>query len=101
MLARIISRIPALCSPFIIMIQKIRYHRKDFLCHEGCFIIAHPLCYCRTSLEENRHLERMPVWVTNIVNTLASRHRVTFKEGTNVTKQPTDSNGHDVGKPRC
>src|SRR5205085_9613511 len=32
---------------------KIRYHRKDFLCHEGCFIIAHPLRYCRTSLEEN------------------------------------------------
>src|SRR3989440_11252910 len=31
------------------------------------------------------------VWVTNIVNTLASRHRVTFKEGTNVNKQPTDS----------
>src|SRR5205823_8485858 len=36
---------------------KIRYHRKDFLCHEGCFIIAHQLCYRRTSLEENRHLE--------------------------------------------
>ena len=41
------------------------------------------------------------VWVTNIVNTLASRHRVTFKEGTNVNKQPTDSNGHDVGKSLC
>src|SRR5205085_10413207 len=40
---------------------KIRYHRKDFLCHEGCFIIAHPLRYCRTSLEENRHLEIIPV----------------------------------------
>ena len=36
---------------------KIRYHRKDFLCHEGCFIIAHQLRYRRTSLEENRHLE--------------------------------------------
>ena len=36
---------------------KIRYHRKDFLWHEGCFIIAHQLCYRRTSLEENRHLE--------------------------------------------
>ena len=41
------------------------------------------------------------VWVTNIVNTLASRHRVTFKEGTTVNKQPTDSNGHDVGKSLC
>ena len=41
------------------------------------------------------------VWVTSIVNTLASRHRVTFKEGTTVNKQPTDSNGHDVGKSLC
>jgi len=26
---------------------KITYHRKDFLCHEGCFIIAHQLRYRR------------------------------------------------------
>src|SRR5438552_2554628 len=35
--------------------------QKDFLWREGYFIIAHPLCYRRTFLEENRHLEIMPV----------------------------------------
>ena len=56
---------------------KIRYHRKDFLCHEGCFIIAHPLRYCRTSLEENRHLEIIPV-ILSAAKDLASLPKRSF-----------------------
>src|SRR6266513_3264844 len=50
---------------------------------------------------ERRHLEIRHVWLPNIVNRSVSHHRVTFKEGNTVNKQPSDSNGHDVGKSLC
>lgn len=39
-LAMIISRIPALCSPYVVMIQKLHI-TEGLSVTEGCFIIAH------------------------------------------------------------
>ena len=77
---------------------KIRYHRKDFLCHEGCFIIAHQLRYRRTSLEENRHLEIIHV-ILSAAKDLASLPKRSKARAQDDRPDPSQARSREVLSP--